>query len=242
MTEHIQHVQLSTASQNRREVACQACYLRKKRCVTSPNHSQCTYCFREGQDCLPRKRPTKYTNSQSRSNANTHKAPASTSVVTTAQDCDTRRPYLETEVPPWSAMYSMVSEALRLIPPEDSPSDPLSRKRPASERDEEDERDQTDTETDNNPEGRGTDSEEDKPSRQRKKSCSIYEAISARHVQHIPTADKTRWTAGETWNTAATRPGPFGLIAMNGNGESAVNPKSPGTGAFLGELDALLRF
>ena len=47
-------------SRNAAFQACQACYARKKRCVTSPSHHQCTYCFREGQRCLPRERPVRY--------------------------------------------------------------------------------------------------------------------------------------------------------------------------------------
>lgn len=49
----------NSPSRNAAFQACQACYARKKRCVTSPSHHQCTYCFREGQRCLPRERPVR---------------------------------------------------------------------------------------------------------------------------------------------------------------------------------------
>jgi hypothetical protein len=59
---HKSSTNCSSPSRNAAFQACQACYARKKRCVTSPSHHQCTYCFREGQRCLPRERPVKYGN------------------------------------------------------------------------------------------------------------------------------------------------------------------------------------
>ncbi|KAI2790485.1 hypothetical protein POX_d06001 [Penicillium oxalicum] len=240
--------------QNATFQACQACYMRKKRCVTSPDHSQCTYCLREGQRCLPRKRPTKQsTQSQPQATKNKDNSSASSSpeTISTRQTYDTPRSYIESEIPPWSAMYSMVSEALRLIPPEGSfPKQAPPRKRPASEHDE----DQVEN-TENSDKG---DREQDpqhgtQHSGRHKRSCSVYEAISARQAPHVMAAglDSARWTtAGETPRSPNTLKSELSKtvkvvnvdVNTKATGESTMIPKSPSTGAFFGELDALLRF
>ncbi|KAJ5888297.1 hypothetical protein N7495_008338 [Penicillium taxi] len=45
---------------NTKRSACEACYVRKKRCVFDPREQECTHCMKEGQACVARKRRTKY--------------------------------------------------------------------------------------------------------------------------------------------------------------------------------------
>jgi hypothetical protein len=118
--------------------ACQACFARKKRCVTRLSHHLCTYCFRQGQRCLPRGRPVR---SGYPSLYMTFSLPKNFSSLNYTLIYRKMRKYkdeslpeqrrpeydlpfklprgIDHEVPRWSVIYSMFSETLRLIPPEE---------------------------------------------------------------------------------------------------------------------------
>lgn len=89
--------------------ACQPSYARKKRCVTNPSHHECTYSFREGQRCVPKERPARPVRKFTPESSSEQSRPK--------YDLPLPRG-IDHEVPRWSAMYSMFSEVLSLIPPD----------------------------------------------------------------------------------------------------------------------------
>lgn len=119
-----------------KNTACQACHARKKRCVTAPTYHRCTYCYKEGQKCLPWERRARYgsvsilkdkaselmmlmypvflcrdTQNQSDNDSNDPRR----------HGFDLPLPHgIDHEVPRWSAVYSLFSEVLRLLPSDET--------------------------------------------------------------------------------------------------------------------------
>ncbi|KAJ5160535.1 uncharacterized protein N7482_007539 [Penicillium canariense] len=202
----------SPHSRNAAFQACEACYSRKKRCVMSPSHHQCTYCFREGQRCVPRERPVRRVRKY----------------VDEASDEPPRPKYdlplphgIDHEVPRWSAVYSMFSEMMRLIPPGEN-----------GEGEE--------NEAKNN--RKRAVSTDDEHSPNRKKSCPANKHSSSRASQ----APDIQQTPNTMIHEAGHRTSSSGVLPTSKPSISAPTnrplPGNNGTGICFGELDGLLRF
>lgn len=125
---------------------------------------------------------------------------------------------IDHEVPRWSAVYSMFSEALRLLPPEGN--------RPNDER------------------KRAVSTERDQSSN-RKRTCSISNNplnLDPRAGEIKQESHESSFTAHETDGTILPSDVVPSMQAATPREEARSIPRNTGAGIFFGELDALLRF